>query len=140
MAIKYYIEFKRQLVQQNRQFTVATIFNYTANEDDPDDVLGEEGFDTDALDQNFRDFLDSAIGDYNVVFSTSFDTSTDKFQNYCKDLSMWVKNRKVDLLIIVDMFLTGFDATTLNTLWVGKTWKCVGWSRRIPGQIASSIP
>jgi Type I site-specific restriction-modification system, R (restriction) subunit and related helicases len=121
MAIKYYIEFKRQLVQQNRQFTVATIFNYTANEDDPDDVLGEEGFDTDALDQNFRDFLDSAIGDYNVVFSTSFDTSTDKFQNYCKDLSMWVKNRKVDLLIIVDMFLTGFDATTLNTLWVGKT-------------------
>lgn len=121
MAIKYYIEFKRQLVQQNRQFTVATIFNYTANEDDPGDVLGEEGFDTDALDQNFRDFLDSAIGDYNVVFSTSFDTSTDKFQNYCKDLSMWVKNRKVDLLIIVDMFLTGFDATTLNTLWVGKT-------------------
>ena len=121
MAIKYYIEFKRQLVQQNRQFTVATIFNYTANEDDPDDVLGEEGFDTDALDQNFREFLDSAIGDYNVVFSTSFDTSTDKFQNYCKDLSMWVKNRKVDLLIIVDMFLTGFDATTLNTLWVGKT-------------------
>lgn len=120
MAIKYYIEFKRQLVQQNRQFTVATIFNYAANEDDPDDVLGEEGLDTDALDQNFRDFLDSAIGDYNVVFSTSFDTSTDKFQNYCKDLSMWVKNRKVDLLIIVDMFLTGFDATTLNTLWVGK--------------------
>ncbi len=126
MAMKYYTEFKRQLAQQNRQFTVATIFSYAANEDDPDDVLGEEGFDTDALDQTSRDFLDSAIRDYNAAFNTNFDTSTDKFQNYYKDLSMRVKNREVDLLIVVNMFLTGFDATTLNTLWVDKNLKMHG--------------
>ena len=120
MAMKYYAEFKKQLAQQNRQFTVATIFSYAANEDDPDDVLGEEGFDTDALDQTSHDFLDSTIRDYNAAFNTNFDTSADKFQNYYKDLSMRVKNREVDLLIVVNMFLTGFDATTLNTLWVDK--------------------
>ena len=126
MAMKYYAEFKKQLAQQNRQITVATIFSYAANEDDPDDVLGEEGFDTDALDQTSRDFLDSAIRDYNAAFNTNFDTSADKFQNYYKDLSMRVKNREVDLLIVVNMFLTGFDATTLNTLWVDKNLKMHG--------------
>ncbi|MCI8677603.1 MAG: type I restriction endonuclease subunit R [Lawsonibacter sp.] len=126
MAMKYYTEFKKQLAQQNRQFTVATIFSYAANEDDPDDVLGEEGFDTDALDQTSRDFLDGAIRDYNAAFNTNFDTSSDKFQNYYKDLSMRVKNREVDLLIVVNMFLTGFDATTLNTLWVDKNLKMHG--------------
>lgn len=126
VAMKYYTEFKKQLAQQNRQFTVATIFSYVANADDPDDVLGEEGFDTDALDQTSRDFLDSAIRDYNAAFNTNFDTSADKFQNYYKDLSMRVKNREVDLLIVVNMFLTGFDATTLNTLWVDKSLKMHG--------------
>ena len=126
MAMKYYTEFKRQLAQQNRQFTIATIFSYAANEDDPDDVLGEEGFDTDALDQTSRDFLDGAIKDYNAAFNTNFDTSADKFQNYYKDLSMRVKGREVDLLIVVNMFLTGFDATTLNTLWVDKNLKMHG--------------
>lgn len=126
MAMKYYAEFKKQLAQQNRQFTVATIFSCAANEDDPDDVLGEEGFDTDALDQTSHDFLDSAIKDYNAAFNTNFDTSADKFQNYYKDLSMRVKNREVDLLIVVNMFLTGFDATTLNTLWVDKNLKMHG--------------
>ena len=126
MAMKYYAEFKKQLAQQNRQFTVATIFSYAANEDDPDDVLGEEGFDTDALDQTSHDFLDSTIRDYNAAFNTNFDTSADKFQNYYKDLSMRVKNREVDLLIVVNMFLTGFDATTLNTLWVDKNLKMHG--------------
>ena len=124
--MKYYTEFKKQLAQQNRQLTVATIFSYAANEDDPDDVLGEEGFDTDALDQTSRDFLDSAIGEYNEAFHTTFDTSADKFQNYYKDLSQRVKNREVDLLIVVNMFLTGFDATTLNTLWVDKNLKMHG--------------
>jgi len=126
MAMKYYTEFKKQLAQQNLQFTIATIFSYAANEDDPGDVLGEEGFDTDALDQTSRDFLDSAIKDYNAAFNTNFDTSADKFQNYYKDLSMRVKNREVDLLIVVNMFLTGFDATTLNTLWVDKNLKMHG--------------
>ncbi len=126
MAMKYYTEFQKQLARENRQFTVATIFSYAANEDDPDDVLGEEGFDTDALDQTSRDFLESAIKDYNAAFHTNFDTSADKFQNYYKDLSMRVKNREVDLLIVVNMFLTGFDATTLNTLWVDKNLKMHG--------------
>jgi len=126
MAMKYYTEFKRQLDEQGRRLTIAAIFSYAANEDDPDDVLGEEGFDTDALDQTSRDFLDSAIRDYNAAFNTNFDTSADKFQNYYKDLSMRVKNREVDLLIVVNMFLTGFDATTLNTLWVDKNLKMHG--------------
>lgn len=126
MAMKYYKEFQRQIAESHRQFTIATIFSYSANEDAPEDVLQEEGFDTDALDQTSRDFLDSAIQDYNLAFNTNFDTSSDKFQNYYKDLSMRVKNREVDLLIVVNMFLTGFDATTLNTLWVDKNLKMHG--------------
>ena len=126
MAMKYYTEFKKQIAESHRQFTIATIFSYSANEEDPEDVLQEEGFDTDALDQTSRDFLDSAIKDYNATFNTNFDTSSDKFQNYYKDLSMRVKNREVDLLIVVNMFLTGFDATTLNTLWVDKNLKMHG--------------
>ena len=126
MAMKYYMEFKRQIEESHRQFTIATIFSYAANEEDPEDLLQEEGFDTDTLDQSSRDFLESAIQDYNEAFNTSFDTSSDKFQNYYKDLSMRVKNREVDLLIVVNMFLTGFDATTLNTLWVDKNLKMHG--------------
>lgn len=126
MAMKYYKEFQKQIAESHRQLTIATIFSYAANEEDPEDVLQEEGFDTDALDQTSRDFLESAIQDYNAAFNTNFDTSSDKFQNYYKDLSMRVKNREVDLLIVVNMFLTGFDATTLNTLWVDKNLKMHG--------------
>ena len=97
-----------------------------ANEDDPEDVLPDEGFETAALDKTSRDFLESAISDYNGYFNTAFDTSSDKFQNYYKDLSQRMKNREVDLLIVVNMFLTGFDATTLNTLWVDKNLKMHG--------------
>ena len=80
----------------------------------------EESFDTNSLDQSSRDFLEGAIADYNQMFGTTYDTSSDKFENYYKDLSRRVKNREVDLLIVVNMFLTGFDAVTLNTLWVDK--------------------
>lgn len=73
-----------------------------------------------------RDFLDSAIRDYNVMFHTNYDTSSDKFQNYYKDVSLRMKNKELDLLIVVNMFLTGFDATTLNTLWVDKNLKMHG--------------
>ena len=124
--MKYYTEFKRQLTERGRELTVATIFSFAANEDDPEDVMAEEGFDTDALDKPSRDFLDEAIKDYNEAFHTNYDTSADKFQNYYKDLSMRVKNREVDILIVVNMFLTGFDATTLNTLWVDKNLKMHG--------------
>ena len=126
MAMKYYTEFKRQLAEQHRDLTIATIFSFAANEDDPEDALPEEGFETDALDKTARDFLDAAIQDYNQTFHVNFDTSADKFQNYYKDLSQRVKAREVDLLIVVNMFLTGFDATTLNTLWVDKNLKMHG--------------
>ena len=126
MAMKYYVEFKRQLEEKKRDLTIATIYSYAANGEDPEDGLLEEGFETDGLDQSARDFLESAIQDYNRAFSTNFDTSSDKFQNYYKDLSMRVKNREVDILIVVNMFLTGFDATTLNTLWVDKNLKMHG--------------
>ena len=123
VCMKYYNEFKRQLEEMHKSLNIATIFSFSANEDDPEDGLLEEGFDTDSLDQSSRDFLDSAISDYNKTFNTNYDTSSDKFQNYYKDLSMRMKNREIDLLIVVNMFLTGFDATTLNTLWVDKNLK-----------------
>ena len=123
MAIRYYAEFKKQLAERNRKLALATIFSFSPNEEDPDGALPDEDFNMDNLDQSSRDFLGAAIRDYNDTFSTNYDTSTDKFQNYYKDLSLRVKNREVDLLIVVNMFLTGFDATTLNTLWVDKNLK-----------------
>lgn len=126
MAMKYYSEFKKKLAERGRKLTVATIFSYSANEADPEDTLPEESFEMDALDQTSRDFLEDAIRDYNADFGTSFDTSADKFQSYYKDLSQRMKNRGIDLLIVVNMFLTGFDATTLNTLWVDKNLRMHG--------------
>lgn len=126
MAMKYYAEFRKQLAESGRRLTVSTIFSYSPNEDDPEDILPDEGFETDALDRSSRDFLEAAIADYNADFNTAFDTSSDKFQNYYKDLSQRMKNREIDLLIVVNMFLTGFDATTLNTLWVDKNLKMHG--------------
>lgn len=127
MAKMYYQEFQKQFAQTNRKMVVATIFSFSSNEDDDEnEILPDEDFDTSSLDQSSRDFLESAIGDYNRTFNTEFDTSADKFQNYYKDLSQRVKKREVDLLIVVNMFLTGFDATTLNTLWVDKDLKMHG--------------
>ncbi|NCB94621.1 MAG: type I restriction endonuclease subunit R, partial [Clostridia bacterium] len=120
VAKKYYTELKKQLAERGRKLNIATIFSYSANEADPEDVFPDEGFDTDSLDQSSRDFLESAIQDYNVDFKVNFDTSSQKFENYYKDLSLRIKRREVDLLVVVNMFLTGFDATTLNTLWVDK--------------------
>lgn len=127
MCKKYYLEFKKQLAENHRALTVATIFSYTANEEDPvDGILADEGFDTDALDQSSRDFLEMAIDDYNSIFKTNYDTSGKGFEDYYKDVSKRVKDREIDLLIVVNMFLTGFDATTLNTLWVDKNLKMHG--------------
>jgi type I restriction enzyme, R subunit len=121
-AKRYYLEFKKQQANlpRGRGLKVATIFSYAPNEDVGDDYLDEEGFETSTLDQSSRDFLDESIADYNLLFGTSYDTSADGFQNYYKDLSLRLKNREVDLVIVVNMFLTGFDATTLNTLFVDK--------------------
>ena len=127
MAKLYYEEFKKQLAESGRRLSIATIFSFAQNEADPeDDVFVDEDFDTSSLDVPSREFLESAIKDYNRQFNTEFDTSSDKFQNYYRDLSLRVKNREVDLLIVVNMFLTGFDATTLNTLWVDKDLKMHG--------------
>lgn len=124
---KYYLELKKQIAEQHRELTIATIFSFAANEaDTADGILDDESFDTDGLDQTSRDFLDMAIKDYNKIFKTNFDTSSKGFQDYYKDLSDKVKKREVDLMIVVNMFLTGFDATTLNTLWVDKNLKMHG--------------
>lgn len=127
MCKKYYTELKKQIADSHRDLTIATIFSYAANEEDAaNGILEDESFYVDGLDQNSRDFLDMAIDDYNKKFKTNFDTSSKGFQDYYKDLSQRVKNREVDLLIVVNMFLTGFDATTLNTLWVDKNLKMHG--------------
>ena len=123
MAKAYYDEFKKQQSElpEAQRLKIAIIYSYGANEEEIDGILAEENPEsTTNLDQQSRDFLNGAIKDYNQMFGTNYDTSSDKFQNYYKDLSLRMKNRQVDLLIVVNMFLTGFDATTLNTLFVDK--------------------
>lgn len=118
MAMKYYTEFKKQLKERNRELNIALIYSYNPNEGEID-ILEDESFDTDKLDKTSRDFLEDAIKDYNEMFNVNYDTGGE-FENYYKDISRRMKNRELDLLIVVNMFLTGFDATTLNTLWVDK--------------------
>ena len=124
----YYAEFQRQMAENpQKRLKVAVIYSYGANEEETDGILDEENpEDTSALDQNSRDYLDAAICDYNQMFHTNYSTDGDKFQNYYKDVSLRMKNKELDLLIVVNMFLTGFDATTLNTLWVDKNLKMHG--------------
>ncbi len=124
-AKKYYTEFKKQMAASpEKALKIATIYSYGQNEEDPDGFFDDEDSDsTEELDVTSREFLENAIKDYNKLFKTAYDTSSDKFPNYYKDLSLRVKNREVDLLIVVNMFLTGFDATTLNTLWADKNLK-----------------
>ena len=128
MAKLYYEEFKKQMeADPTKALRIATIYSYGANEAEADGILDEENpEDTSALDQTARDFLDGAIKDYNKLFHTNYSTDGDKFQNYYKDVSLRMKNKELDLLIVVNMFLTGFDATTLNTLWVDKNLKMHG--------------
>lgn len=124
MAKKYYLEFKKQLEEKHKDLTIATIYSFAANEEDTaDGILDDEGFETELLDQSSREFLDFAIKEYNKKFKTNFSSEGNGFQDYYKDLSDKVKHREIDLLIVVNMFLTGFDATTLNTLWVDKNLK-----------------
>ena len=128
VAKKYYAEFKKQLseVPSDKRLKVATIYSFGVNDEDADGMIDENSEDTSGLDVSSRDFLEKAIVDYNEMFGTSYDTSADKFQNYYKDVSQRVKDREIDLLIVVNMFLTGFDATTLNTLWVDKNLRLHG--------------
>ncbi len=128
-AKRYYEEFKKQNEEltSDKKIKIALIYSWCPNEDE--DEFSQDGLDdennenVDGLDASSRDFLEKAIQDYNSTFGTSYDTSSEKFQNYYKDVSLRVKNKDLDLLIVVNMFLTGFDATTLNTLWVDKRLK-----------------
>ena len=124
----YYNEFQKQMKARPEQaIKIATIYSFVPNEEEDNGFLGEENSDdTSALDSSSRDFLEGAIKEYNAYFGTNYDTSADKFPNYYKDVSLRMKNKDIDLLIVVNMFLTGFDATTLNTLWVDKNLKMHG--------------
>ncbi|MGO2941078.1 MAG: type I restriction endonuclease subunit R [Brevibacterium aurantiacum] len=127
-ARRYYNQFQLQMEElpPDKRLKVGLIFSYGANEAEADGILDDEAFDTDALDLDSRSFLEDAIQDYNDMFGTSYDTSADRFQNYYKDLLQRTKNREIDLVIVVNMFLTGFDATTLNTLFVDKNLRAHG--------------
>lgn len=127
----YYTELKQQLSQRTDvDLKIAIIYSFNPNEkisDIDNGILEDENNESiSQLDQSSRDFLDGAIQDYNEMFKTNFDSNGDNFQNYYKDISMRLKNKEIDLLIVVNMFLTGFDATTLNTLWVDKWLKMHG--------------
>jgi type I restriction enzyme R subunit len=126
-AMAYYRHFAQQQqdLTPDQRLKIGLIYTYAPNAA-VDDVLDDEGFDTAALTPDARAFLDAAIADYNAMFATSYDTSADKFESYYKDLSMRLKNRELDMVIVVNMFLTGFDATTLNTLFVDKNLRTHG--------------
>jgi type I restriction enzyme R subunit len=121
-AKRYYATLVRLQEKMNtdKRLKVALIFSYAPNEEDPDGILLDEQFETADLDKSARDYLEGAITDYNQLFATNYDTSSEGFQGYYKDLAGKLKSREIDLVIVVNMFLTGFDATTLNTLWVDK--------------------
>lgn len=125
MAMKYYNEFKKQIQKTGSDLKIATIFSFNPNEEDPDDIFSDEDFDTAGLDETSREFLDRAILEYGEMFHSTYDSGKG-FQNYYKDIAQKMKDRQLDLLIVVNMFLTGFDATTLNTLWVDKNLKMHG--------------
>ncbi|WP_458691337.1 type I restriction endonuclease subunit R [Nocardia tengchongensis] len=127
-ARRYYSHFQLQQEKllPERRLKVGIIYSYGANDVGDDGILDDEAFDADGLSLDARDFLEDAIRDYNDMFGTSYDTSADRFQNYYKDLSQRLKNRELDLVIVVNMFLTGFDATTLNTLFVDKNLRAHG--------------
>jgi type I restriction enzyme R subunit len=122
-AKRYYEVFKAKQsdLPESERIRIGIIYSYTPNEGDDSDLgLNDEGFDTEKLDQSSRDFLDAALRDYNAIYNTTFDTSSDNFENYYKDLSRRIKDREIDLVIVVNMFLTGFDSKTLNTLYMDK--------------------
>ncbi len=122
-AKEYYEAFKN--VPENN-LKIAIIYSYGVNDEATDYFDEENSESTERLSKSDRDFLDIAIDDYNKMFKTNYDTSSEKFQNYYKDVSLRMKNRELDMLIVVNMFLTGFDAKTLNTLWVDKNLKYHG--------------
>jgi type I restriction enzyme R subunit len=127
-AKRYYATFKE--LQKDKpsdsQLKIGIIYSFAPNEDEEGGLLPEEEFEASNLDASSRDFLDAAIKDYNVMYSMNFDTSSEGFQGYYTHLTERLKKREIDLVIVVNMFLTGFDSTTLNTLWVDKNLRLHG--------------
>lgn len=125
----YYEEFQKQQesLPEEKRLKVATIFSFAANEE-PSSLgeIEEEGFETTAMNSTAKEFLKKVIDDYNNMFKTNYTVDGQGFQNYYKDLSQKVKDKDIDLLIVVGMFLTGFDAPTLNTLFVDKNLRYHG--------------
>ena len=127
-AAKLYYETYKQLQKDSpKPLKIATIFSFAANEEQ--DAVGDiqdESFDVSAMNSSAKEFLSAAIADYNTYFKTNFGVESNGFQNYYRDLALRVKNQEIDLLIVVGMFLTGFDAPTLNTLFVDKNLRYHG--------------
>ncbi|EPC8965199.1 type I restriction endonuclease subunit R [Campylobacter upsaliensis] len=124
MAMRYYEEFQAQQASlpESQRLKIGIIYSYAPNDEQEE----ESSEDTTSLPKSQRDFLDATINDYNAIFACRFDSSADNFHNYYKDFSLKLKNRELDLAIVVNMFLTGFDATTLNTLYVDKSLRYHG--------------
>ena len=123
----YYEEINNLQKDSDKPLRIATIFSFAANEEQS--AMGEivdENFEPSAMDSSSKEFLTKAINDYNVMFKTSYGVDSNEFQNYYRDLAKRVKNKEIDLIIIVGMFLTGFDAPTLNTLFVDKNLRYHG--------------
>ena len=123
----YYESFKKLQQGRDKPLKVATIFSFVANEEQ--DAVGDildESFDVSAMNSSAKEFLSAAIADYNALFKTNFSVDSNGFQNYYRDLAKQVKAKEIDLLIVVGMFLTGFDAPTLNTLFVDKNLRYHG--------------
>ena len=126
-AKAYYECFKALQTGNDKPLRVATIFSFAANEEQ--DAIGDiqdESLDTSAMNRSAKEFLDAAIADYNALFKTNFSVDSNGFQNYYRDLAKQVKAQEIDLLIVVGMFLTGFDAPRLNTLFVDKNLRYHG--------------
>lgn len=123
----YYETFNKLQKDREKPLKIATIFSFAANEEQ--EAVGEildESFDVSAMNSSAKEFLSSAIADYNALFKTNFSVDSNGFQNYYRDLAKQVKAQEIDLLIVVGMFLTGFDAPTLNTLFVDKNLRYHG--------------
>ena len=123
----YYEAFKQLQKDRDKPLKIATIYSFAANEEQ--DAVGEiadESFDVSAMNSSAKEFLSAAIADYNALFKTNFTIDSNGFQNYYRDLAKQVKAKEIDLLIVVGMFLTGFDAPTLNTLFVDKNLRYHG--------------
>ena len=127
-AAKLYYEAIGNLQQQSdKPLKIATIFSFAANEEqNAKGDIADEGFELSAMDSSAKEFLSAAMDDYNAMFKTNYNVDSKSFQNYYRDLAKRVKNQEVDLLIVVGMFLTGFDAPTLNTLFVDKNLRYHG--------------